>query len=407
MHNFGEKGLKLKVERLNNWLAKRIVQYWQEDSKVTLEVQDAVEDLCLNLEPMKQFLNQQAENHTALNEEIVKEIAKLFAQINNSFSTEHVLHKKKDLLLNLLDDNTTSGYCYQYALSSNFRSLQALTAKKLQQLIFHLSKTASPLPQQFFLELLLKQLNKWSIEVVKQEIKNSQIKQKTALSSFNKTLSLKKSPKKLDICQRAITIAYESRINSDIYSLIAQIATQTIEQLEIHISNLKKTNLLLTKSSEKLGNYNQSEITVYSSFFIQLESLVSFKELQCEFSSCFKQPFELWGVSTSISSDRICEMLTERLYPITERLYVELYQEVLGLPLPSHTECDNTTAKSDRLLTSNLQAIERIAVKSESNNQGKSSMQNGSKQNIYRKAQGNALQYKDRHDIPCIDYWLE
>jgi DNA-binding NarL/FixJ family response regulator len=351
---------KEKIKHLNSWLAKQVLQRWQSGSQVKLTLQEAIADLAFDIPGslwMKSYLCQQDEENSSLAEEIISAITGLFAQVESSFRPELKLKEKRRQILDILDNSSTNGYCYTQFLEKNFQSLQTLTTKKLQKAVWQLSKEASPLPQQLFLQSLKEQLSDWQA-FLDRESKKHQDKQQAALHSFDRLLMSSKDNKQ-KTCRRAATLAYESRIEADLYALMGQIVAETIERLNIYLINLDKTNTLLTESLKKLGSFSAEDVAVYTPFFKQLEAEIFVGDLQYKLEATMKQPLELWGVSKFISSKDINIHLIEKLEPITQKLYLNLHREVLGLPFFEQAARDNYQA----LISSPRIPLETIATK--------------------------------------------
>ncbi len=256
-----------KIKRLNSWLAKEMLRRWQSGSGVKLTAQDTIADLAFDdqgLLWMKTYLCQQDDEKLNFAEEIISAIARLFSQIEGSAKPELKLKEKRTQILGMLDDTSTNGYCYTQFLEKNFQSLQTLSLKKLQQTFFSLSKEASPLHQQLFFQSLKEQLGDWQT-FLSQESQIHQDKQQAALRSFDILISSRDD--QLSACRQAAILAYESRIEADLYALIVQIVAETIVRLDICLINLNKTNTLFAESLTKLDFFSEEDRAVYTPFF--------------------------------------------------------------------------------------------------------------------------------------------
>lgn len=339
-----------KAKQINSWLAKEIVHYWRDCNAVPVFIASKIiDDLALNqsgLSQMKNYLCHREDEENTLFSDILLEIERWFVRIASSTNPKRKLREDSNLILSILDEDSTSSYCYLYVLRNNFESLKQATYDKVQNTIALVCQQASPLPLLVFFRAIEKYLVNWEQFLV-QGYKDNLEKRKSALRSFDYILkSNDKISYKLGVCKKAVILSCQYRIEAEIYSLAAQIATETIKQFAAQVSVLDKTNSFLLESIEQLEQNQETDIVVLTPYIEELQERISLKELQHDMEKLIGHSLNQWGICQSISSTDLNRQLLARLEPTTRNIYSYLRKEALSvsfLEYVQHTNYPETT----------------------------------------------------------------
>ena len=326
---------KLKIKNVNSWLAREIIHWWRDLIPVKdVIASDTIEQLNFNragLLQMKQHLCHQKDKSITLAEEAILKIEGLFAQIANSTNQKQKLQENSQLILNLLDENSTDSHHCLHVLQSNFEFLEAVTLKNVSKAIDSVDRQASPLPLIAFFQSVQKYLLDWQ-EFLEQEFKDNQERRRSALLSFKHVLqSRNKQLHKQNICRKAAVLAIQSKIDAEVSRLIALLVAEIIEQLAVQIDILNQTNNFLLESIEQLGECRQANSVVLDLYVEELQKKISIRELQIQIEESVGHPLNKWGICRSISHREVAQRLLEDLEPITREIYSNLRQEALAI----------------------------------------------------------------------------
>ena len=324
-----------KVKQINSWLAKEIVCYWRDYNVVPVSIASKIiDDLALNqsgLSRTKNYLCYREDKENTLFSDLLSEIEGWFVRIASSANPRQKLREDSHLILSILDEDSTSGYCYLYVLRDNFESLKQATFDKVQNAIALVCQQASPLPLLIFFQTIEKHLANWE-EFLLQGCKDNLEKRESALRSFNYLLkSNDKISYKLDVCKKAIILSCQYRIEAEIYALAAKITAETIRQFEDRVSVLDKTNIFLLESIEQLEQNSKADIATFNLYIEELQERISLEELQHDMEKLIGHSLNQWGICQSISPTDLNKQLLARLEPTTRNIYSYLRKEALSV----------------------------------------------------------------------------
>ena len=346
---------QLKLKQINLWLAQQVLNWWCEYSLSYIPTaKQILKSLALDregLSKIKNYLCRLGSADFTLTEEIRIKVENLFAEIEDYDNLEQKLIEKKLQISNWLShkDNTV----FVARLRNNSQFLQTITLEKLQKIIAPLWQQAATIPLLNCLQGIENYLSKLQ-HFFEQECANSLDKENAAWYSFDYLLSSKNShSNKQELYKKAVTFIYQCKMNVEVNNLLAQIISQTIQQLKIHLNILAQTNNLLSELKQELEPQSISKVSALKPFFEQLKSKISLSELRRDFERLTGHSLNQWGVSQSISNLEISYRLSEKLKPITQEIYSDLRKEALAISFLDYTEYS-----SDESTTEDRQSVD-------------------------------------------------
>jgi DNA-binding NarL/FixJ family response regulator len=338
-----------KLEDINLLMAKEIINYWRKYSdKKPPTVQQIIKALGLDdlgLSWMNNYLCQAKNNEVKLTEELDLIVEKLFTQVKNSaYTYSKVLEKKQQVAhwFNGENSNNNSSSICLAKLHQNYQFLRTKTLEKLQKLITSLSQQTAPLPLSNHLRSLVKYLLTWQL-FFETERKQSLAKEKSAENSFFNLVNQLSKPQsnqhnKREIYQRAMVFVYRCKINTEINKLLARLILEIIQQLNIYVDILSKTNKLLLNLNQKLEQPQEINIIISTQIFEQLQRNKLPHKLRHDFEKWTGHSLNQWGIHMIDLEFEIKARLLEKLKPITQKLYFRLCRDALAISFLEYTE---------------------------------------------------------------------
>lgn len=333
-----------RVKQINSRLAKEILRYWHDSDTVPASVAEkTIDELGLNqsgLNQMKNYLCHREDQESSLFDDLLSEIEGWFARIASSTNPKRRLREDSHIILSLLDEDSTSGYCYLYVLRDNFESLKRATFDGVQNIIASVCQQASPLPLLTFLKAIEKRLSNWE-QFLLQECRDNLEKRKSALRSFDYILKSRDGiSHKMNICKKAVILAYECRIEAELYGLLAQITAQMNEQFKAQIGILDKTNSFLIESIEQLEQGSETDLVSFAPYIEELQKRISLEKLRQDMEKRMGHSLNQWGICRVSSAD-LNQQLLKRLEPITQNIYLDLRREALAVSFLKYVQDAN------------------------------------------------------------------
>lgn len=338
--------LASKIKNTNLWLATEVLHLLRDFTpirdSIAEETMDKLNFSRTGLSSMKQHLCYQKDRSNTITEDAVSEIEKLFAQITNSTNPKQKLKQDKQLILDLLDENSIDNQRYISTIKDNFDFLYAVTSKNVAKTIEAIEPQVSPLPLLAFFQSTQKYLLDWQ-KYLEREQKDNLENRKSALVSFERVWqSRNKLLQKLDICRKAAILALQSQIEAEICGSIAQIVSEAIERFGVQIDILNQANGFLLEAIAQLQPNHQIDSVVLNLYIEQLQSKISIEELQHSLEEAVGQPLNRW--SDTVERTIITDLLLKKLKPITREIYFDLRREALAISFLEYAE-DNYRQK--------------------------------------------------------------
>jgi len=339
-----------KLEQINIWLAKETIDWWCQNSLAPIpSAKQILENLGINqpgLSKMKDYLCQSKNTGLTLSEEITFKITRLFTE-KNPKNPEQKLMESKSQLLNLLNSENYNS-CFT-TLYNNYQFLETTNLEKLQKQIAFLWQKASPSILLNCLHSVKKRLSNWQF-FFKQKHQKSFMKENAAWQSFEFLLTSPNSQlNKQELCKKAAIFIVQCKRNSELNHLLLQLISKTIQQINIYLDILVKTNNLLSECKKQLEQQFtfKLELVLLNPFLEQLQEHAFFEKLRRDLETSIGHSLNQWGVSKSISESEIGNYLSEKIEPMAQEIYLNLRKEALSIffleyAVKSETELTNT-----------------------------------------------------------------
>jgi DNA-binding NarL/FixJ family response regulator len=288
----------------------------------------------LKLEIEKLKINCQKDNKETLNQKLAQAVQHIVQQVDKDF----VADEYHDL---------TSNYLFNFQfLAHDFRNQ---TIQKFQEYLSDYWQAAAP--QNLLncledLECILHQMHQQYQREQEQYLTKSNAAWRAylyLLEKIERDYSSLKLSKKIYASNdwqsiwNALYYVGEDKIKAKICGIESELIRELLEQTQIYLNNLRKTDDLLKELQKHFEL--PSSLTPISSNYIREK--IAPVQLRTSIETWSGHSLNQWGISAHISAQMIRERLLVELNPIAKSIYTQFYQEVFSFVQTNNLIDDN------------------------------------------------------------------
>lgn len=153
---------------------------------------------------------------------------------------------------------------------------------------------------------------------------------------------------------RALTKAFEFKLQAEIYTQAAQLVSELVRQTHLHQAAIAEVDQKFAKLQNCLSECNYSEPLFAPILKSALEQRLEPVELLSEFESWVGMTHDQWGNLEASQMTALCEQILTRLQPLCLEVYAQCCSELFNLESSDYeTQLASTKAPAIAPLTGN------------------------------------------------------